>query len=128
MGGLKFLGGQKVGAGDYWDFHTGNRVHVAAEGVLPGDALYYRLPAIAVLLLAPLAGLAYALFLPFIGLAFVGTLILKALLGRTADGFLRTATFNWRPSEAYLAGKRSSGARPEGAADRGEKPTSEAKK
>lgn len=128
MGGIKFGGGQKVGTGDYWDFHTGTRVHLDAEGVLPGDAVYYRLPALAVLLLAPLAGLAYALFLPFIGLAFVGSLILKALLGRTTDGFLRTATFNWRPSEAYLAGKRSSGENAGEQADRGEKPSSEEKK
>ena len=36
MGALKFVGGEKVGAGDYWDFHTGNRVHLEAGGVLPG--------------------------------------------------------------------------------------------
>jgi hypothetical protein len=103
-------GGQVVGAGSYWNFSTGERVQVLDSQRLPGehDAAYYRLPPLAVLLLAPLFGLVYALFLPFIGMAMLVTLIGRKVFGSLFDGLWKTAAFGWRPSEAYMLGRKKS--------------------
>jgi hypothetical protein len=108
MIGLAHTGGQIVGAGNYWNFTTGERVHVRDSRTLPGDAetTYYRLPPLAMLLAAPLLGLAYAMFLPFIGIAMLITLIGRKLFGGVLDGLWKTAAFGWRPSEAYLLGRK----------------------
>jgi hypothetical protein len=67
-----FKGGNKVPGGFYinrteWTMHVAPR-----EGdVLPGGEhdVYYRFPTLMLLVAAPFLGLAFALFLPFIGLA-----------------------------------------------------------
>ncbi len=102
------IGGDNVGAGSYWNFSTGERVHIEEAGVLPGNKTqrYYRLHPAAVLFAAPVLGLAYAVFLPFIGLAMSASVLLKKLFGGLAQSAYRGAAFSWQPSEAYLAGKR----------------------
>ncbi len=102
------IGGDSVGAGSYWNFSTGERVHMEEAGVLPGSKTqrYYRLHPAAVLFAAPVLGLVYAVFLPFIGLAMSASLLLKKLFGGLAQSAYRGAAFSWQPSEAYLAGKR----------------------
>jgi hypothetical protein len=108
---LAHTGGQTVSAGNYWNFSTGERVHVRNSETLPGDAdtSYYRLPPVAMLLLAPLLGLVYAVFLPLIGIAMLVTLLGRKLFGGLLDGFWKTAAFGWRPSEAYLLGRKKGG-------------------
>jgi hypothetical protein len=68
----KYMGGEHVKAGFYWNFAEWN-AHIAPPegGPLPGkpDAAYVRLPLLAVLVLAPAMGALYAFFLPFIGFA-----------------------------------------------------------
>lgn len=61
---------------------------------------------IAAVLLGPIAGLAYFICLPFI---VIGTIV--TLLGRkTLVGVMNLArnlvSFGWRPTEAYLEGKK----------------------
>jgi len=104
------IGGDSVGAGNYWNFSTGNRVHVDKEGILPGDRTqrYYRAHPLAILAAAPVLGLAYAVFLPFIGIAMSASLLFRKLFGGFAASAYRGASFSWHPSEAYLAGKRRS--------------------
>lgn len=104
-----FKGGETVKAGEYWDLYSGERVSLAAEGTLPGGdgVTFTRLPTVVVLLLAPIAGLLYAIFLPFIGIAFVVDLGARALLEGAGNTLGQAASFNWRPSEAYLLGKKT---------------------
>lgn len=65
-----------------------------------------RSVSISALLWGPLLGLAYVIFLPFIAIATIITLVgRKAVAG--IMGVLRNVVlFGWRPSEAYLAGKK----------------------
>ncbi len=105
---LKHIGGEKVKGGNYWNFSTGERVTMEAGGILPGDgsAVYYNVHPVIILLAGPVLGLAYAVFLPFIGIAVLMKVVATKLFGRVIDEVSRIAIFNWRPSEAYLAGKR----------------------
>lgn len=105
---IRHNGGETVSAGSYWNFSTGDRVTIDREGTLPGNGktVYYKASPLLVIAAGPVLGLVYAAFLPFIGLAIVMKLMATKLLGGTAEGVSKVATFNWRPSEAYLAGKR----------------------
>ncbi len=105
---LKHIGGEKVKGGNYWSFSTGERVTIEAGGILPGDssATYYKAHPAIILLAGPVLGLVYAVFLPFIGIAVLLKVIMTKLFGRTMEGLSKLAIFNWRPSEAYLAGRR----------------------
>lgn len=104
------IGGDSVGMGNYWNFSTGDRVHMEEAGILPGNKTqrYYKVHPAAILFAAPVLGLVYAIFLPFIGLAMAASVLLKKLFGGLAQSAYRGAAFSWQPSEAYLAGKRRS--------------------
>jgi len=108
MIGMRKRGGEMAGKGNYWNFSTGERIHIEDKGVLPGDrsqAYYSARPAV-VLLAGPVLGLAYAAFLPFIGIAMLVSLISRKALGGVFGGAWKGASFSWKPSEAYLAGKK----------------------
>jgi hypothetical protein len=65
-------GGTKVREGFYWGIKTWDvQVIERGGGTLPGDDTrrYLRIPALAMLLLGPVMGALFAMFLPFIGLA-----------------------------------------------------------
>ena len=108
MKGIKHIGGERVRKGTYWNFSNGNRVTMDRDGILPGDrnATYFKAHPIIVLLAAPILGLAYAVFLPFIGIASVVTMLARKLLGGMAHEVSKAATFGWRPVEAYFSGKK----------------------
>jgi len=80
------------------------------EGLLPGanGQRYLRVPVLAVLLLAPVLGGLFVMFMPFIGFALVfqhlGRLMLSGVK-RAGRGLLFVVTPTWRPGEAYFAGK-----------------------
>lgn len=105
---VRYKGGEKVGKGTYWNFDSGERIDVAAEAVLDGgsDATYYRLPAAGILLAGPVMGLIYAVFLPFIGFAMAIKVIVQKLGSGLFGATVKGASFSWRPSESYLAGKK----------------------
>jgi hypothetical protein len=107
---IKNIGGDSVGIGNYWNFSTGDRVHMEGAGILPGDKThtYYKAPPAVILFAAPILGLAYAVFLPFIGIAMFAAVLLRKMFGGLAQSAYRGAAFSWQPSEAYLAGKRRS--------------------
>lgn len=84
----KYTSGERVGRGFYWNMKGWEAQPVSAGGgVLNGKAedTFVRVPLIAVLLLAPLMGAAYAIFLPFIGFAMVA-MYLGGLLKRKVSG------------------------------------------
>ena len=101
-------GGHKVAAGTYWNLANGNRVNMEQEGVLPGDgkARYLKAPVAVMLMAAPVIGLVFAVFLPFIGIAMTLNLIGRKLIASAASAAAGSVSFGWRPIEAYLAGRK----------------------
>jgi hypothetical protein len=101
-------GGHTVKAGTYWNLANGSRVQMEREGVLPGSGTtrYIKAPVAVVLMAAPVIGLLFAVFLPFIAIAMTLTLVGKKLASMTADAATGSMSFGWRPIEAYLAGKK----------------------
>ncbi|MFO0752125.1 MAG: hypothetical protein U0411_02205 [Thermodesulfovibrionales bacterium] len=108
MSGFKHIGGERVNRGSYWNFSTGERVTLTGGGVLPGDGTvtYYRANPLFVLFAGPLLGLVYAVFLPFIGIAALLKIAGEHIFGRIVRESAKAAHFGWRPSEAYLTGKK----------------------
>lgn len=92
------------------------------EGPLPGadGQRYLRVPVLAVLLLAPVLGGLFVMFMPFIGFALVfqhlGRLMVSGVK-RAGRGLLLTVTPTWRPGEAYFAGKEDEKKPAKGPAD-----------
>jgi fructose-1,6-bisphosphatase/inositol monophosphatase family enzyme len=105
---MKYIGGNKAGKGTYWNLMTGQRVELEQEGMLPGDekARYIKASGAVVLLLGPVLGLLFAVFLPFIGIAMAVTLAGKKVAAVVADLAARSMSFGWRPVESYLGGKQ----------------------
>ena len=108
MAGARCRGGENTGKGNYGNFSTGERVSMDTDGLLPGDAATVSYTEIRALILAagPLLGLIYAAFLPFFGIAMMMKLAFAKHFGRSVEALYRVATFNWSPTEAYLAGRR----------------------
>ena len=105
---VRHRGGEEVGKGNYWNFSTGERVSQDKDGILPGDTdtIYYKATPALILAAGPVLGLIYAAFLPFIGIAMVMRLAFSKLFSGRGEGLTKVAIFNWRPKEAYLAGRR----------------------
>ncbi len=108
---LKHRGEEKAGKGTYWNLATGERIHLTGDGVLPGskETTYYKLSLLTMLLLGPFFGLAYAAFMPFIGIAMVSKVVgqkVFKVFNNVARLVADLTTFGWRPDEAYLEGKR----------------------
>ena len=102
-------GGHTVKAGTYWNMTNGNRVQMDQEGVLPGSGQtrYIKAPVAVMLMAAPVIGLVFAVFLPFIGIAMTLNLIGKKLVEGVASAAAGSMSFGWRPIEAYLAGRKA---------------------
>jgi len=101
-------GGHTVKAGTYWNLANGNRVQMEQEGQLPGSGTtrYIKAPVVVMLMAAPVIGLVFAVFLPFIGIAMTLSLIGKKLANAVTEAAAGSMSFGWRPIEAYLAGKK----------------------
>jgi hypothetical protein len=104
---FKYTGGQTVGSGTYWDMMTGTRVDFDQEGTLPGGngVKYLKASSSAILLLGPIIGLAYVVFLPIMGVVTVLSLMTRKILGSVFSLGKHIVSFGWRPAEAYLGGK-----------------------
>ena len=106
----RYHGGDQVKAGFYfntakWEVQTLSGKGGTLVGA-PGER-YVRVPAIGVLVLAPFMGAAYAIFLPFIGIALVMQYVAKrgyAFAGDMAHATQAAMSHAWRPGEAYFAG------------------------
>ena len=115
-------GGTKVGYGFYWSAKAWDMAMVPAEGgLLPGgsDQHYTRIPTFLFLLMAPVMGALYVVFLPVAGFALVAGHALRALKTLATDAVMHIAVAvspQWAPGEAYLASRKR--ARAEKAAKR----------
>lgn len=86
---MKYHGGDEVRFGFYWNVREWEAQIVPREGgELKGraDVTYVRMPLLALLVLAPIMGGIYAIFLPFIGIA----MVLMYLAGRLRSLFRTT--------------------------------------
>jgi len=117
-----YTAGQMVRKGMYLDPASGRRTDMEGDGILPGmdGERFLRLPPGGMLPVAFVIGLLYVLLLPLIGIATLFSIYIIPLFGlasgvlvvsgRALGAFLslvgRSVSFGWRPSRAYLAGKR----------------------
>jgi hypothetical protein len=107
-----YQGNANVEAGIYcnraaWKFES-----MEEAGRLPGTVAdtYMRVPALALLVAGPILGLVYALFLPFIGFAMLGALIIRKLghlVEETGAATARVMAPAWQPARAFLARRRT---------------------
>ena len=110
----KRIGGTAAKTGFYWNLGKWEMTMVPKQGgILPGGVndAYLKVPVVALLVMAPLMGAVYAMFLPFIGFAMLFTFLGKKALAMGRSGAVdvaATMTPNWRPGEAYLAEKPKS--------------------
>jgi hypothetical protein len=103
--------GTRVKGGFYFNRDKLDLITVSGkEGLLPGadGQRYLRVPVLAMLLLAPVLGGLFVMFMPFIGFALVlqhlGRLTVSGVK-RAGRGLMFVVTPTWRPGEAYFAGK-----------------------
>lgn len=77
-------GEDPVPAGSYWNFAEGELVRLEREGPLPGgsETRFLRIPVPLLLLLSPLLGLLFVIFLPLAGLFLTLYLPARALANR----------------------------------------------
>jgi len=101
-------GGNTVAAGTYWNMANGSRIDMHVEGVLPGDAntRYLKAPVAVMIMAAPVLGLLFAVFLPFIGIAMAVQVAARKIGGGLRDAAAASTSFAWRPIEAYLTGRK----------------------
>jgi hypothetical protein len=106
-----FTAGSVVKGGFYFNRDKLDLVAVSGkEGALPGTEgnRYLRIPALAVVALAPVLGGLFVVFMPFIGFALVLQHLARLSVSgvkRASRGLLFIITPTWRPGEAYFAGK-----------------------
>jgi len=107
----KFSGNQTVQSGYYLNTSTFAIEPVAADGSrLPsGPGAWRRVPTLVALLATPFLGLAFLVFLPFIGFALTLRAAAQpafALVHGSAHQLAATMTAGWQPGEAHLTGRR----------------------
>ena len=113
-------GGDLVETGWYLEARRLAPLHLSARGRLPGSSRdrYLALPWPAMLVIAPLAGGAWLLAGPVIGLAAAAWALLRRAGRAGARGLASAATRRHLPGEAHLTGQRGRGeARPSGSRD-----------
>jgi hypothetical protein len=103
-----YTGNQEVEPGLYLNLRTFTVANVEKAGPLPGtgDDRYRRVPMLLMLAAAPLMGLAYVVFLPFIGFVAVGYLLggkAMQFASTLADQFGRVRRPAWAPLVAFLS-------------------------
>lgn len=101
-----YRSGETVRPGTYWGTSTGERFDFEMNTMLPVDNSHYvKANTYLMLLAAPLIGLLFAVFLPFIGIFMSGKLLAEKVYSALKDLAAASISFGWRPLEAYLNGK-----------------------
>ena len=110
----RYYGGEVVKRGIYLSLKRKDLVTIEnEEGLLPsgGNDSYFEVPPLVMIVVGPLMGLIYVIFLPFISFAMiVGLVANKLWLGVRwiGESLLGVAAANWRPGVAYFAWWRQS--------------------
>ncbi|MDA8327212.1 MAG: hypothetical protein M0033_13520 [Nitrospiraceae bacterium] len=112
-----YKAGEIAVKGSYWSPVDGRRVDLREAGMLPGDRAmgFLRISPLLLIFAAPLSGMMYVMFLPFLGIGVflvswlvpvAGTLVSAAATGlRVCSGHeTRNKPSAEHPSRAYLAG------------------------
>ena len=106
------IGGTVARSGYYWNLGKWEIIPVEKDGgKLPGGRgdKFLRIPVIAVLMLLPLLGGLFVVFLPVIGFVLTLSAVVRPiarLFRRSAEDLAATVTPGWAPGEAHLTGKR----------------------
>lgn len=104
----RYYGNQRVEPGIYFCPKELSFKSMDNDGRLPGgpERTYWRVPALALLVAAPMIGLAYVIFLPLVGFVMLGAVALQKVgslvreLGTWGATLLRPA---WQPARAFLS-------------------------
>jgi hypothetical protein len=104
----RFRAGHKVFSGTYWNVWDLRMVGVNNEAILPGDrhSVYYRIPFALAFPLGLLQGGIYVFILPVVSIITAVSVLGKWIFGNILFQARRSVFFGWRPTEAYLAGKK----------------------
>jgi len=114
-----YQGHQIVEPGLYFNLAQFSFKSVETKGPLPGSKndVYRRTPVVALLVAGPILGLAFVVFLPFIGFAMLGRLLVGKLAEWSSDAavsFARVVRPAFRPALAFLSrSKRTKSTRKE---------------
>ena len=107
------IGGTAVRSGYYWNLGKWEVIPIERDGgLLPGGRgdKFLRLPVLAVLLLLPMLGGLFVVFLPVIGFVLAFQAAARPIVGlfrKSAAELASTVTPGWAPGEAHLTGKRA---------------------
>ncbi len=107
----RFSGGSSVPGGYYWNTRHWSVTPVKADGDrLPGGPRdrYLRIHGLVAMLLAPLLGGLFVVFLPCIGLFLFGQWVFQRVTGSAKAGardLAATLAPGWRPGEAHMTGR-----------------------
>ncbi len=111
----RFNGGSSVPGGTYWNPRGWSVTPVEKDGGrLPGISSdrYLRIHWLVALLLAPLLGGLFVVFLPFIGFAMFFQWAFGKATGTAREGvrdLAATVTPGWRPGEVHMTGRAQDG-------------------
>jgi len=109
-----YSGGTAVARGVYWNPVDGQEVHILTHGVLPGDASrrYLKMTAAGLLVVAPVFGLIFLLFLPLFGIGMICILCVVPMVSGLASVAMTAVRLSsglagtgWRASRSHLDGR-----------------------
>lgn len=109
-----YSGGTAVARGVYWNPVDGQEVHILTHGVLPGDASrrYLKMTAAGLLVVAPVFGLIFLLFLPLFGIGMICILCVVPLVSGLASVAMTAvrlssglAGIGWKASRSHFDGR-----------------------
>ena len=109
---FRHTGGEAVRQGFYWNADKWAVTLIERQGgTLPGETAerYAKVPVFAMLLVAPIMGALYVLFLPCIGVAMVLDFVARRAAHAIKAGsmaLLASVAPQWQPGEAYLAERK----------------------
>ena len=103
-----YQGSERVESGIYLHSRNFNIESHVEAGPLPGSESerYYRIPPVALLIVGPVLGLVYAIFLPVVGFLMLGQLIATKATELALDATrasMRVLRPSWQPSMAFLS-------------------------
>src|SRR3990170_3758341 len=114
--------GTVVERGLYWNPMDGQRINMLEEGILPGGEgkNYMKISPFGLLVIAPLFGMMYVIFLPLFGIGVFLVSWLVPLIGALAQVAItgvkvcsrvhgRSSFLNWNPTRAYFHGFHKKG-------------------